>query len=81
MSSQPFLIWMVNFINKNSWLCKKKTKLAYLSCLTRLRLGDLGVMDDDGFLIVLGKLEEFITLNSGEVISPLRVRKLLRFAL
>ena len=39
----------------------------------RLRLGDLGVLDDDGFLIVLGKLEEFITIKSGEVISPLRV--------
>jgi long-subunit acyl-CoA synthetase (AMP-forming) len=40
---------------------------------SRLRLGDLGLMDEDGFLIVLGRLDEFITLSSGEVISPLRV--------
>jgi hypothetical protein len=34
-------------------------------------------MDEEGFLIVLGKLEEFITLKSGEVISPLRVSPVL----
>jgi hypothetical protein len=30
-------------------------------------------MDEDGFLTVLGRLDEFITMRSGEVISPLRV--------
>ena len=39
-----------------------------------LKMGDLGFFDEDGFLTVLGKEENFITLNTGEVISPLRVR-------
>lgn len=39
-----------------------------------LKLGDLGFLDEDSFLSVLGKEENFITLTTGEVISPLRVR-------
>ena len=39
-----------------------------------LKLADLGFVDEDGFLTVLGKEENFITLKTGEVISPLRVR-------
>jgi len=38
-----------------------------------LKLGDLGYLDEVGFLTVLGKEENFITLNTGEVISPLAV--------
>ena len=38
-----------------------------------LKLGDLGYHDEDGFVSVLGKEENFITLSTGEVISPLRV--------
>ena len=38
-----------------------------------LKLGDLGYTDDDGFVSVLGKDCNFITLKTGEVISPFRV--------
>ena len=38
-----------------------------------LKLGDLGFYDEEGFLSVLGKESNFITLSTGEVISPLRV--------
>jgi long-subunit acyl-CoA synthetase (AMP-forming) len=40
-----------------------------------LKLGDLGYLDEDGFVSVLGKEDNFITLNTGEVISPFRVRQ------
>ena len=46
-----------------------------------LKMGDLGFFDEDGFLSVLGKEENFITLNTGEVISPLRVRRNTFFSL
>ncbi len=45
-------------------------------CVTEdgwLRQDDLAFIDDDGFVSVLGKEENFITLTTGEVISPLRV--------
>ena len=35
--------------------------------------GDLGYVDDDGFNVVLGKAENFITLSSEEIICPERV--------
>lgn len=35
--------------------------------------GDIGYMDDDGFVVILGKKESFVTLKSQEVIYPLRV--------
>ena len=38
-----------------------------------LKLGDLGFLDEDAFLSVIGKEENFITLTTGEVISPFRV--------
>ena len=38
-----------------------------------LKLGDLGYIDEDVFLSVLGKESNFITLTTGEVISPFRV--------
>ena len=41
-----------------------------------LKLGDLGFYDEDGFISVLGKESNFITLSTGEVVSPLRVSKL-----
>lgn len=46
-----------------------------------LRLGDLGYLDDDSFIWVLGKADNFITLNSGEVVCPLRIEQLLRLEL
>ena len=41
-----------------------------------LKLGDLGFIDEDGFLVVLGKSEDFITLNTKEMIFPMQVRLL-----
>ena len=38
-----------------------------------LKLGDLGFIDEDGFLVVLGRGEDFITLNTNEVIAPTKV--------
>ena len=38
-----------------------------------LKLGDIGFIDEDGFLVVLGKSEDFITLNTNELISPTKV--------
>ena len=38
-----------------------------------LKLGDLGYIDEDAFVSVLGKESNFITLTTGEVISPFRV--------
>ena len=38
-----------------------------------IKLGDLGFIDEDGFLVVLGRSEDFITLNTNEVISPTKV--------
>lgn len=38
-----------------------------------LTLSDLGYMDEDKFLSVVGRMEDFVTLKSGEVISPIRV--------
>ena len=38
-----------------------------------IKLGDLGFIDEDGFLVVLGRAEDFITLNTNEVISPTKV--------
>ena len=40
-----------------------------------LKLGDLGFIDEDGFLVVLGRGEDFITLNTNEVIAPTKVFK------
>ena len=39
-----------------------------------LKLGDLGYLDEESFVSVLGKSSNFITLTTGEVISPFRVR-------
>ena len=39
-----------------------------------LKLGDLGFIDEDGFLVVLGRSEDFITLSTNEVIAPTKVR-------
>ena len=44
-----------------------------------LKLGDLGYLDEDSYLSVLGKQENFITLSTGEVISPFRVKSTLTF--
>ena len=38
-----------------------------------LKLKDLGFIDDDGFLVVLGKPDDFITLNTREIICPTKV--------
>ena len=38
-----------------------------------LKLKDLGFIDDDGFLVVLGKPDDFITLNTREIICPAKV--------
>jgi len=38
-----------------------------------LTLSDLGCMDEDKFLSVIGRMEDFVTLKSEEVISPVRV--------
>ncbi len=38
-----------------------------------LTLSDLGYMDEDKFLSVVGRMEDFVTLKSEEVISPIRV--------
>ena len=46
-----------------------------------LKLGDLGFADEDSFISVLGKEENFITLNTGEVISPLRIEQRIRLEL
>ena len=40
-----------------------------------LKLGDLGYTDLEGFTVVFGKSEDFITLKSEEVVSPLRVKQ------
>jgi long-subunit acyl-CoA synthetase (AMP-forming) len=39
-----------------------------------LKLGDLGFIDEDGFLVVLGKSENFISLNTNEMICPAKVK-------
>ena len=41
-----------------------------------LKLGNLGYLDQNRFLTVLGAPDSFITLKSGDVISPQKVRKL-----
>ncbi|CAB4060694.1 ACSBG [Lepeophtheirus salmonis] len=46
-----------------------------------LRLGDLGFIDLDGFTVVIGKQDTFITLASGQVLSPLRIEQLIRLEL
>merc|ERR1719415_501628 len=46
-----------------------------------LKLGDLGYTDDDGFVSVLGKDCNFITLKTGEVISPFRIEQRVRLEL
>ena len=38
-----------------------------------LKLGDLGFVDEDGFLVVLGRPEGFVTLNTKEIICPAKV--------
>ena len=43
-----------------------------------LKLGDLGYIDEDGFLNVLGKSEDFITLSTKEMICPAKVSILIR---
>merc|ERR1711983_336390 len=43
--------------------------------------GDLGYTDDDGFVSVLGKDCNFITLKTGEVISPFRIEQRVRLEL
>ena len=51
-------------------------RLAYNNCLPDvdgfLRTGDQGRMDDDGYLILTGRIKELIN-RSGEKISPLEV--------
>ena len=44
-----------------------------------LKLGDLGYIDEGAFVSVLGKESNFITLTTGEVISPFRVRSIIFF--
>merc|ERR1712226_395623 len=46
-----------------------------------LKLGDIGFIDEDGFLVVLGKSEDFITLNTNELISPTKIEQLVRLEL
>jgi len=46
-----------------------------------LKLGDLGFLDEDGFVSILGKEENFITLTTGEVISPFRIEQRIRLEL
>jgi len=46
-----------------------------------LKLGDLGFYDEDGFISVLGKESNFITLSTGEVVSPLRIEQRIRLEL
>ncbi len=41
-----------------------------------LTLSDLGYMDEDKFLSVVGRMEDFVTLKSEEVISPIRVNNI-----
>ena len=50
-----------------------ETKAAVADDFWLKQSGDLGYTDDDGFVVVLGKKENFITLTSGEVISPHKV--------
>merc|ERR1712045_837483 len=46
-----------------------------------LKLGDLGFADEDSFISVLGKEDNFVTLATGEVISPLRIEQRIRLEL
>merc|ERR1719412_1646331 len=46
-----------------------------------LKLKDLGFIDDDGFLVVLGKPDDFITLNTREMICPMKIEQLVRLEL
>lgn len=46
-----------------------------------LKLGDLGFIDEDGFLVVLGRGEDFITLTTNEVIAPTKIEQLVRLEL
>ena len=46
-----------------------------------LKLGDLGFADEDSYISVLGKEENFVTLATGEVISPLRIEQRIRLEL
>ena len=43
-----------------------------------LKLKDLGFIDDDGFLVVLGKPDDFITLNTREIICPTKVNMIIK---
>ena len=43
-----------------------------------LKLKDLGFIDDDGFLVVLGKPDDFITLNTREIICPAKVNMIIK---
>jgi len=46
-----------------------------------LRLGDLGYIDDDGFVVSLGRAHDAITLRSGAVVMPQPLEQLVRVEL
>jgi len=64
--------------NNNNNNSKKKSPA---STAGWLRLGDLGYIDEDGFLVSLGRAYEAITLRSGAVVMPQPLEQQLRVEL
>jgi long-chain acyl-CoA synthetase len=46
-------------------------------CAGRLHTGDLGELDADGYLRIIGRKKEMIVLSTGKKVSPTRVENLL----
>jgi long-chain acyl-CoA synthetase len=50
---------------------EEETRSAFTADGAWLRTGDLGVVDDDGFLRITGRIKELIALSNGKKVAPL----------